>query len=87
ARMLVEEDGTESPLTKMEFDLLDVLVDRPNRVLTREQLLDLAHDDGWAPFDRSIDIRVARLLKEVERDPARPTAIRTVRGAGYMFAP
>jgi two-component system phosphate regulon response regulator OmpR len=87
ARILVEADGTVVPLTRMEFDLLTVFVDRPNRVLTRDQLLDLAHDDSWEPFDRSIDIRVARLRKKIERDPAQPTAIRTARGAGYMFVP
>lgn len=87
ARVLVEADGTVVPLTRMEFDLLCVFVDRPNRVLTRDQLLDLAHDDSWEPFDRSIDIRVARLRKKVEHDPAQPTAIRTARGAGYMFVP
>ena len=80
-------DGKEVPLTRMEFDLLKVLVSNPNRVLTRDQLLDLAHNDSWEPFDRSIDIRVARLRKKIERDPARPEAIRTVRGAGYMFVP
>ena len=75
------------PLTGMEFDLLKVLVAHPNRVLTRDQLLELAHHDSWEPFDRSIDIRVARLRKKIERDPASPEAIRTVRGAGYMFVP
>ena len=74
-------------MTGMEFELLRVLVGNPNRVLTRDQLLELAHNDSWEPFDRSIDIRVARLRKKVERDPASPEAIRTVRGAGYMFVP
>jgi two-component system phosphate regulon response regulator OmpR len=87
ARVLVEADGAVVPLTRMEFDLLSVFVDRPNRVLTRDQLLDLAHDDSWEPFDRSIDIRVARLRKKIEPDPGQPTAIRTARGAGYMFVP
>jgi two-component system, OmpR family, phosphate regulon response regulator OmpR len=87
ARSLVESDGKETPLTAMEFDLLKVLVSNPNRVLTRDQLLDLAHDDSWEPFDRSIDIRIARLRRKVERDPASPEVIRTVRGAGYMFVP
>lgn len=87
ARVLVEPDGTVVPLTRMEFELLSVLVDRPNRVLSRDQLLDLAHDDSWEPFDRAIDIRVARLRKKIEHDPAQPSAIRTARGAGYMFVP
>lgn len=87
ALTLIEDDGATTVLTKMEFDLLSVLVDRPNRVLTRDQLLDLAHDDAWTPFDRSIDIRIARLRKKIEVDPSRPTTIRTARGAGYMFVP
>ena len=87
ARRLYAEGGEELPLSNMEFDLLKVFVARPNRVLNRDQLLDLAHNDSWEPFDRSIDIRVARLRKKIERDPTRPEAIRTVRGAGYMFVP
>jgi two-component system phosphate regulon response regulator OmpR len=87
ARRLLGPDGKDVPLTAMEFDLLRVLVRHPNRVLNRDQLLDLAHHDSWEPFDRSVDIRVARLRKKVERDPAKPEAIRTVRGTGYMFVP
>lgn len=87
ALMLIEDDGATTALTKMEFDLLSVLIDRPNRVLTRDQLLELAHEDAYAPFDRSIDIRIARLRKKIEVDPAHPMAIRTARGAGYMFVP
>ena len=87
ARRLVDPDGREVPLTGMEFDLLRVLVRNPNRALSRDQLLDQAHNDSWEPFDRSIDIRIARLRKKVERDPASPELIRTIRGAGYMFVP
>jgi two-component system phosphate regulon response regulator OmpR len=87
ARRLLDGDGAEVAMTGMEFELLKVLVAHPNRVLTRDQLLELAHHDSWEPFDRSIDIRVARLRKKIERDPASPEAIRTVRGAGYMFVP
>lgn len=86
-RRLFEGDGTEIPLTRMEYDLLLVFVRRPHRVLTRDQLLELAHDDSYEPFDRSIDLRIARLRKKIEHDPARPEAIRTVRGSGYMFVP
>lgn len=82
---LYAEDGAEVALTAMERDLLKVLVAHANRVLTRDQLLDLAHHDAWEPFDRSIDIRVARLRRKVERDPAKPEAIKTMRGAGYML--
>lgn len=87
ARRLLDSAGAEVAMTGMEFDLLKVLVANPNRVLTRDQLLEQAHHDSWEPFDRSIDIRVARLRKKIERDPASPEAIRTVRGAGYMFVP
>jgi len=86
-RLFADGGGEELPLTSMEFDLLKVFVGHPNQVLTRDQLLDLAHHDSWEPFDRSIDIRVARLRKKIEHDPTKPEAIRTVRGAGYVFVP
>ena len=79
--------GGEIPLTGMEFDLLRVFVERPNQVLTRDQLLTLTRNREWEPFDRSIDIRIARVRRKVEPDPERPQSIRTVRGAGYMFVP
>jgi hypothetical protein len=60
---------------------------RPGRVLTREQLLDLAHPHGEEAFDRSIDVRIARIRRKLEKDPANPKIIRTVRGAGYVFDP
>jgi two-component system phosphate regulon response regulator OmpR len=84
---LFDEDGKEVPLTAMEFDLLQAFAERPNRVLSRDQLLELAHNRGWEPFDRSIDIRIARLRRKVERDPGKPQVIKTVRGAGYIFSP
>jgi two-component system phosphate regulon response regulator OmpR len=87
ARRLFTAGGEELPLTSMEFDLLKVFLGHPNRVLTRDQLLELAHHDSWEPFDRSIDIRVARLRKKIEHDPTKPEAIRTVRGTGYVFVP
>jgi len=75
------------PITGMEFDLLRVFVENANRVLSRDQLLTLTRNREWEPFDRSIDIRIARLRRKIEPDPARPSVIRTVRGAGYLFAP
>ena len=87
SRRLREPDGTEIPLTAMEFDLLHALASRPNRVLTRDQLLDLAHGRGPEPFDRSIDIRIARIRRKVEDNPAKPSVIKTVRGVGYVFVP
>ena len=84
---LFAADGTEIPLTAMEFDLLKVFIERPNQVLDRDQLLTLTRNREWEPFDRSIDIRIARVRRKVEPDPEHPQAIRTVRGAGYMFVP
>jgi two-component system phosphate regulon response regulator OmpR len=79
--------GEEIPLTSMEFELLRVFVEHPNQVLTRDRLLTLTRNREWEPFDRSIDIRIARLRKKLEADPENPQVIRTVRGAGYMFVP
>jgi len=85
--LLTGEDGAAQPLTGMEFDLLRVFIENANRVLSRDQLLTLTRNREWEPFDRSIDIRIARLRRKIEPDPAKPTVIRTVRGAGYLFAP
>jgi two-component system phosphate regulon response regulator OmpR len=82
---LIDEQGAELTLTGMEFDLLRVFVENANRVLSRDQLLTLTRNREWEPYDRSIDIRIARLRRKIEPDPSRPSAIRTVRGAGYMF--
>jgi two-component system phosphate regulon response regulator OmpR len=87
ARTLSDAKGRDIPITAMEFDLLKTLVQHPNQVLTRDQLLTLTRNREWEPFDRSIDIRITRLRRKVEDDPAHPQAIRTVRGAGYMFIP
>ncbi|HEX8666897.1 MAG TPA: response regulator transcription factor [Allosphingosinicella sp.] len=87
SRKLFEADGTEVPLTAMEFDLLKCFAEHPNRVLTRDQLLDLAHSKEMEPFDRSIDTRITRIRRKIERDPAKPECIKTVRGAGYCFNP
>ena len=85
AHQLADARGREVPLTSMEFDLLKALVEHPNQVLSRDQLLGLTRNREWEPFDRSVDILIARLRRKVEDDPERPSAIRTVRGAGYMF--
>lgn len=82
---LYETGGGEVAITSMEFDLLRTFAEHPNRVLTRDQILDVAHNRDWEPFDRSIDIRIARLRKKVEHDPSKPSVIKTVRGAGYMY--
>ncbi len=80
-------DGGEIPITASEFDLLKVFIERPNRPLSRDQLMSLTRNRDWDPYDRSIDIRIARLRKKVERDPENPQTIRTRRGLGYMYVP
>ena len=87
ASRLMTELGEPISLTSMEFDLLKVFVTHPNRILSRDQLLDLAHGRSSEPFDRSIDIRVTRLRRKIETDPDKPQFIKTVRGAGYFFSP
>jgi len=87
AHKLFGATDEEIPITSMEFDLLKAFAERPRRVLSRDQLLELAHNKNWGPFDRSIDIRIARLRRKVERDPSKPQVIKTVRGVGYMFEP
>ena len=86
-RQLFEPDGEEVPLTAMEYDLLRTFAENPRRVLSRDQLLDLAHSKEMEPFDRSIDTRIARIRRKIEPDPAKPDCLRTVRGAGYVYNP
>lgn len=86
-RLRTLEGGEDVPITAMEFDLLRVFAANPDRVLSRDRLLDLAHHREQEPFDRSIDIRVWRLRRKVEPDPTKPSVIKTVRGGGYLFAP
>jgi two-component system phosphate regulon response regulator OmpR len=85
ARKLIRPDGSEERLTAMEFDLLQAFAKNPNRVLSRDKLLDLAHQKEMEPFDRSIDIRIARLRRKIEDDPSKPQVIKTERGGGYIF--
>jgi two-component system, OmpR family, response regulator len=87
SRTLSDAKGREIAITAMEFELLKTLVEHPNQVLSRDQLLTLTRNREWEPFDRSIDIRITRLRRKLEEDPAHPRAIKTVRGAGYMFIP
>ena len=87
AHRLIDAAGAEIPLTSMEFDLLRVFTQHPNQVLSRDQLLGMTRNREWEPFDRSIDIRIARLRRKLEADPERPQLIKTVRGAGYCYVP
>ena len=82
---LIDRDGHPCELTASDFRLLNVFLSRPKRILSREQLLDLIGGPDWTPLDRTIDNQIARLRKKVEREPANPKLITTVRGAGYSF--
>lgn len=73
-------------LSTGEFDLLVALAERPHRVLSRDQLLDLTKGRSAQPFDRSVDVQIGRLRRKIEPDPTQPKIITTVRGGGYMFA-
>ena len=85
-RRLLNPDGAEVSLTGGEYELLLVLVERPNRVLTRDMLMDLLRGRQAGPFDRAIDVAVSRLRRKLEDDGRNPTLIKTVRGAGYLLA-
>ena len=84
---LFDENGEEIQLTSMEYDLLQAFAGNANRVLNRDELLDLSHSQNSDPFDRSIDVRIARLRRKIEKDPSKPQILKTIRGAGYMFVP
>jgi two-component system OmpR family response regulator len=86
-RQLLSPDGAIVDLTSGEFDVLLVFVERPQRILTRDQLLDLARGRNATPFDRSIDVVVSRLRRKIELDATTPTVIKTVWGSGYIFTP
>ena len=87
SHQLFDADGGEIPITSMEFDLLKVFVEHPGKALSRDRILTLTRNREWDPYDRSIDIRIARLRRKIEADPEHPRLIRTVRGVGYMYAP
>ncbi|MBE0413999.1 response regulator [Yoonia sp.] len=83
---LIGRDGNLVDLTSGDFKLLRVFLEHRKRALSRETLMDLIGGNNWAPLDRTIDNQVARLRKKIERDPALPRLIKTVRGIGYAFA-
>ncbi len=87
SRSLIDPDGLPVELTSGEFDLLMALVTRPQRVLTRDQLLDWTRGREANPFDRVIDVQLSRLRRKLGDDPREPRMIKTVRGDGYLFAP
>jgi two-component system OmpR family response regulator len=87
AQALRDDDGNEHPLTASEYGLLKVFAGNPKRVLSRERLMELANARDAEAFDRAIDLRIMRIRRKVEPDPAHPTVIRTIRGGGYLFSP
>ena len=84
---LLYRGNEEVELSKAEFDLLQVFIGHPDRVLSRDLIMDLLSGGDREPFDRSIDVRVTRLRHKIEDDPANPRLIRTVWGIGYQFTP
>ncbi|WP_338446484.1 response regulator [Pelagerythrobacter marensis] len=87
SRELLDPQGEAVELTGGEYDLLVALLDHPQRVLTRDQLLDWTRGRDAAPYDRTIDVQLSRLRRKLGDDPRKPAIIRTVRGGGYLFAP
>lgn len=85
-RELTTRDGHARDLTASEFELLSVFLKHPNRVLSRQRIMDLLKGVDWSPFDRAIDTQVRRLRQKIEDDPSAPRLVKTVRGAGYLFA-
>ena len=86
-RRLLRPDGVRVELTTAEFNLLHTLVRSAQRVLSREQLVELSNQDGNYSYDRSVDILVSRLRRKMEDDPRAPRLVLTVRGGGYQFVP
>ena len=86
-RRLFGADGAEIDISAAEFDLLALFARHPNRPLNRDQIMEQAHNRGWDVFDRSIDLRVMRLRRKIERNPDKPEVLKTVRNVGYVFVP
>ena len=85
-RRLVSPEGIEVALTDGEYRLLEAFAERPNEVLSRDDLLEITQNRQAGPFDRSIDVRISRLRQKLEPDAKQPVIIKTVRGGGYIFA-
>ena len=86
-KRVLYRDASEVDLSRAEFELLAVLVKHPNRVLSRDFIMECLGGNDRDPFDRSIDVRVTRLRHKIEEDPAQPKYVRTVWGIGYQFTP
>ncbi|GLI91945.1 response regulator [Methylocystis echinoides] len=86
AREVVSPAGAKVAMTGAEFDLLHAFCENPNRVLTRDQLINMTHGRTAGPFERSIDVLVSRLRQKLEKDPKTPSMIQTIRSEGYMLS-
>jgi DNA-binding response OmpR family regulator len=84
-RRLTDREGRSVPLSNGEFSLLVAMLGAPQRILTRDQLIDLSRLHNDEVYNRSIDVQVMRLRRKIEQDPAKPRYIQTERGAGYQF--
>ena len=84
-RRLTGAEGRTVPLSNGEFSLLVVMLGAPQRILTRDQLLDLSRLHNDEVYNRSVDVQIMRLRRKIEKDPAQPRYIKTERGAGYLF--
>lgn len=85
-RTLRNGRGEAVALTTGEYELLRVFVEHPNRVLSRDDLMERIHGRDAGPFDRAIDVQIARLRRKIEPDAANPALIKSVRGVGYLLA-
>ncbi len=86
-RRLFGAHGAEVEISAAEYDLLALFARHPNRPLNRDQIMEQAHNRGWDVFDRSIDLRIMRLRRKIERNPDKPEVLKTVRNVGYVFVP
>lgn len=86
-RELTSPEGAVTDLSAGEYDMLIAFIEHPQRVLSRDQLLDLARSRVATPFDRSVDVQVSRLRRKLERGRDGSALIKTVRGVGYIFSP
>ena len=82
---LTSPEGEQTELTSGEFQLLEIFVNAPNRVLSREHLYDVTRGDNFESFDRALDVQVGRLRKKLNDDPKDSKMIKTIRGIGYQF--
>ncbi|MGI6245795.1 MAG: response regulator [Pseudochelatococcus sp.] len=87
ARRLLDAEGVEIEISIKEYELLETFARHPRQILSRDRLCELSHGRRLGDADRSVDIRIARLRKKIEPDPASPTVLRTVRGEGYLYEP